>query len=80
MGIEELDRMHPRVREKYLEILRSIPIGRRLEITSEFCDSIRELVADGIRHQHPDWTEADVRREILRRALPEDLRKRVYGW
>jgi len=35
---------------------------------------MRELSAAGIRDAHPDWTEAQVRRELLRFAfLPDPL-------
>ena len=80
MGLEELDRMRPAAREKYLEILRSIPIGRRVEITAEFCDATRELMIAGIRLSQPGISDEDLRREVIRRMLPEDLRLRVYGW
>ncbi len=80
MGLEEIDRMPPKVREKYLEILRAIPIGRRIEITAEFCDATRELMVAGIRLANPDISDDALRKEVIRRTLPEDLRKRVYGW
>ena len=79
MGLEELDRMPKRVRDKYLEILRAIPPGRKIEITVDFCDATRELVLGVIRSQHPDATEDEIRREFSRHVLPEDIRKRVYG-
>lgn len=80
MGIEELDRMRPEVREKYLEIVRAIPLGRKLELTAEFCDTTREWVMAGIRAQHPDFSEEDIRREYIRRNLSPALRRKVYGW
>jgi len=79
MGLEELDRMPERVRDKYLEILRAIPPGRKIEITVEFCDATREFALGVIRSQHPDATEDEIKREFSRRVLPEDIRKRVYG-
>ena len=80
MGIEELDKMSPKVREKYLEIIRAIPPGRKMEITLEFCDSMRKLVAENIRFRNPKITNSELHQEIIKRMLPEDIRKKVYGW
>lgn len=80
MGLEELDRMSPEAREKYLEILRSIPIGRKLEITASFCDAMREMVISAIRSENPDASEMDILKELSMRVLPEDIRKKAYGW
>ena len=48
MGVEELDRMPQHVRAKYLEMIRAIPSGRKMEMTLAFCDGRRELVAENI--------------------------------
>jgi methionine aminopeptidase len=76
----EWDRMSDKAKAKYIEILRAIPIGRRFEITIELCNTVQELMAAGIRDMHPGISEEDVRKEIIRRTVPEDLRKKVYGW
>jgi len=76
----EWDRMTEKARQKYIEVLRSIPIGRRLEITAELCQSVRDLMAAGIRARNPDITDEELRREIIRRTLPPELVKKVYGW
>lgn len=80
MGIEELDRMPKRTREKYIEIIRGMSSGKKLEITLDFCDGVRELVADNIRHFNPGISDSELRDEMVRRTLPEKIRKRVYGW
>ena len=80
MGWEEIERMPPRVREKYLEIIRAIPPGRKIEIACELSDLAREFMISGIRAQHPGIGDDEVRREVIRRTLPVDLRKKVYGW
>ena len=76
----EWDRMTEKARQKYIEVLRSIPIGRRLEITAELCQYVRDLMAAGIRARNPDITDEELRREIIRRTLPPELVKKVYGW
>ena len=80
MGFEELDRMKPEAREKYIEVIRNIPPGKKLRIAIEHNDSVREFVKAGIRAENPGISEEDVRREIIRRTLPPDIVKRVYGW
>jgi hypothetical protein len=79
MGLEELDRMRPEAREKYLDIIRAIPPGKKIEITVGFCDTVREFVLDVIRSEHPGAREDLILAEFRRRILPEHLRRRVYG-
>ncbi|MEN6521037.1 MAG: hypothetical protein ABFD46_07805 [Armatimonadota bacterium] len=76
----EWDRMSEKAKRKYIEVLRGIPIGRRLEITAELSQAVRDLMAVGIRAKNPDITDEELRREIIRRTLPADLVKKVYGW
>ena len=79
MGLEELDRMPERVRAKYLEILRAIPPGRKIEITLDFCDSMRELVLGIVRSENPEASEDEIRKEFFKRVLPEDTYTKVFG-
>ena len=80
MSWEEIERMPPKVRRKYIEIERSIPRGRKLEIAASFSGGMRRLVRNSIRSKHPDLSEENVRKEFARRELPPELRRRVYGW
>jgi len=77
MGWEEIERMPPKVREKYLDMLRSIPPGRKIEIAAEFCDAVREFVMGVIRSDHPNASEDEIRREFSKRVLPEEARRRT---
>ena len=79
MGWEELDIMPPKAREKYIETVRSIPAGKKIEIAVSFCDSVREFIIGVIRSEHPDAPEELILSEFRKRILPEDLRRRVYG-
>ncbi|MHB9037613.1 MAG: hypothetical protein ACYC64_13175 [Armatimonadota bacterium] len=79
MGFEELDRMSPKTREKYLEIIRAISPGRKIEITVDFCDSVRQMVLDVIRSENPEASETEVRRMFARRVLPPEICDKVYG-
>ncbi len=45
-----------------------------MELAYEMSMFARELMKEGIRRDHPDWTEAQIKRELLRRAFfPEPL-------
>jgi hypothetical protein len=57
-----------------LQILRAMPGEKRLLIAYEMSMFTRELAAAGIRRDHPQWTEVQVARELLRLAfLPDPL-------
>lgn len=51
------------------ELLRRAGPARRLRMALEMCDDGRRLLRAGIRHRHPEWSEAEVRREEARLAL-----------
>jgi methionine aminopeptidase len=76
----EWEKMPEKVRAKYIEILRSIPLGRRFEITAELCDAMRDAMAAGIRAMNPGISDEEVRKEVIKRTLPPDIVKKVYGW
>ena len=76
----ELQRMAPVVREKYLQILRDMPLSKRLQIALEHSDYIRELMKSGIRMRNPGISEEGVRRKLIRMTLPPDILKKVYDW
>lgn len=41
----------------------------RLLLALEMSEAAKELTASRIRHDHPDWSEDEVRREVLRYAF-----------
>jgi hypothetical protein len=43
---------------------------QRMIVAFEMSLFVRQLAAAGIREQHPEWTESEVARELLRRAFP----------
>ena len=42
---------------------------QRLLMALEMSLFARELATEGIRQEHPGWSDADVKRELLRRAF-----------
>ena len=56
------------------EILRAMTGEQRMILAFEMSLFARELARAGIRHEHPDWTEDRVARELIRLAfLPKPL-------
>ena len=74
----------PEARAKQDEILRAMTREQRMTLAYEMSMFVRELMREGIRRDHPDWTEAQIARELLRLAflpapLPAWLRFRMYS-
>ncbi len=53
--------------DRMAEILRAKTPAERLAIACRMWDFARQLIGDGIRTQHPEWSEAEVQRQIARR-------------
>jgi hypothetical protein len=49
-------------------ILRTKTPAERIEMIFAANRTARMLAAAGIRHQHPDWDESQVNREVVRRV------------
>lgn len=59
----------PEARARQLQILRSMSGEERVLLAYEMSMFVRALRKEGIRRNHPDWTEAQTARELLRRAF-----------
>lgn len=51
------------------EILRAMSGEQRIVLAFEMSLFARELAKEGIRREHPDWSEGQVARELLRLAF-----------
>lgn len=63
--------------KKEFETLRKLGPEARARMTFELSDNLRDLVEAGIRHRHPDFSEKEVRRQLLRLMIGAKLFKRV---
>jgi hypothetical protein len=64
----------PAARALQLDIQRSLSGEQRLVLAFEMSLFARELSRERIRHEHPEWSGAQVARELLRLAfLPAPL-------
>jgi hypothetical protein len=61
------------------EILQELRGEERLRTAFEMCETVRAFSMARLRREHPDWTDLDLKRELLRFAflpgpLPDALR------
>ncbi len=56
------------VDDQMAKVLRSKTPAERVEMIAAANRTARVLAAAGVRHQHPDWDEAQVQAEVLRRV------------
>ena len=64
----------PEARAKQFEIVSAMTGEQRMTLAYEMSMFARELAKEGIRQLHPDWTDAQIARELLRLAfLPAPL-------
>jgi Rv0078B-related antitoxin len=50
-----------------IETYRRMTPQQRLQIGFDLYELARTLVRQGVKHQHPDWDEQSVEREVARR-------------
>jgi hypothetical protein len=60
------------------EVYRRMSPARRLQLIFEMNESLRELLAAGVRSRHPDYTEAQIKLAVVRLWLGRDLFERAY--
>ena len=63
----------PAARRLQVEALRRLDGPTRLQMAMAMSEEVRSVTVAGIRHRHPDWTDAAVHRELLRLMLGRDL-------
>ena len=62
---------------KQIEILRKLSPERLALISFELSDNVRQIAIAGIRKMHPEFTETQIRRELLRRLVGDELFKKI---
>jgi hypothetical protein len=56
------------VDDSLIEVLRSKSAAERVQMISDANRTARLLASAGIRYQHPDWDEAQIHAEVLKRV------------
>ena len=59
--------------KKQIEILRKMSPEKRALISFELSDNVRQNAIAGIKKQNPDFTDTQIRRELLRRMVGNEL-------
>jgi hypothetical protein len=59
-------------------VFRQMPAGRRLELAFEMSNSLRRIVAAGVRNRHPEYSPEQVRLAVIRLTLGEDLFRQAF--
>ena len=69
----------PEVQRIHYEICRRVPLGRKIELTLDMCDTGRLLAIAGLRMRHPEANEQELQRLWARQHLGRELFAKVYG-
>jgi hypothetical protein len=64
---------------KYIQILGSLGIEGRANLTFELSDSMRKVLEDGIKHRHPAYDEKDIRLAVMKLTLPAEVFCQFFG-
>jgi hypothetical protein len=69
----------PKVEALQLQLLRTAPSWRKLEMLAQLNASARLLALSGLRQRYPNAGEAGLRRRLAGLLLGEELACKVYG-
>lgn len=67
----------PEMWQRYLAGHRALTPAARLGRALEMSDTIGRIARDGIRSQHPEWSDDQVQEELERRMLGRTLARTV---
>jgi len=69
----------PEAHRKQIEILRKMSPEKRALISFEISDNVRQNAIAGIRKMYPDFTETQIKRELLRRLVGDELFQKIIA-
>jgi len=52
---------------------------KRALISFEISDTVRQNVIAGIKKLHPDFTDTEIKEELLRRTVGEELSRKIIA-
>jgi hypothetical protein len=62
-----------------LEILKTFPAWRKLELLDEACQATRIVMLAGLRSRFPDLSDAEIRRLLMDLLVGAEKAKQVWG-
>jgi hypothetical protein len=69
----------PEAQRVHYEIIRKLPLYRRLELVFDTCEMGRGIAMAGLRMRHPNATEKELSWLWAHQHLGRELFDRVYG-
>ncbi|HLF27244.1 MAG TPA: hypothetical protein VJG32_12985 [Anaerolineae bacterium] len=69
----------PKIERVLIDLLRSAPTWRKLEMVGQLNRTVRDLALSGLRQRYPRASAAELRRRLADILLGLDLAARVYG-
>jgi predicted component of type VI protein secretion system len=70
---------HPRMEALQIELWRQASPTRKMHMLAQLNASAKILALEGLRLQHPQDSEAELRRRLADLLLGEELARKVYG-
>ncbi|HEY0384445.1 MAG TPA: hypothetical protein VGC64_00470 [Pyrinomonadaceae bacterium] len=70
----------PEAQAKQFELIRSLPVWKRLALTCELIQATRLLMSADLRRRFPKASEEELRRRWIAEVLPRDQVISVYGF
>jgi hypothetical protein len=64
---------------KQIEILRKMSSQKRALISFELSDNVRQIAIAGIKKLHPDFTDSQIKMELLRRTVGDELFRKIIA-
>ena len=79
MKRQSLTDTDPEARRVHLDLMRSAPPWRKVELMEDLNRALRLLVLGELRRRFPAATEEEIQRRLADRLLGEELAALVYG-
>ena len=70
----------PEAQQIQFELLRHVPVWKRLALTCELIQTTRKLMLVDLRRRFPQASEEELRRRLIARLLTRDEVIRAYGF
>ena len=69
---------HPKMEEMQLEVLRRMPVWKKLSVLNGLNETVRILAIAGIRARNPDAAPEQIQRDLADLILGKELAQKVY--
>ncbi len=70
---------NPETERVWVQLMRQMPVWRRLELVAEMNATVRLLSLSGLQRRYPQATPQDLQRRLADLLLGADLAGRVYA-